>query len=130
MTSIKMRKNLNAVISGLAFGLTIFLAAQFASAETNTTSRDSAGWYETEDSLPGIHHQNAEKIVQDSERAYVTTGNNLVHFWYETEDALPFSGNQNSNASAQKASAERQGNRVEDLAEFSWTDTEDALPKI
>jgi hypothetical protein len=125
MTSIKMGKNLNAVISGLAVGLTIFLAAHFASAETNTTRQDSAGWYETEDSLPVIHHQYAEKIVKDSERAYVTTGNNLVHSWYGTEDALPFSGIQNSKGSAQKGSAERYVNRV-DL----WAETEDALPKL
>lgn len=121
MTSNKMNKKLSAVVSGLAFGLTIFLAAQTASA----ASQDSAGWYETEDSLPVIHLQNEEKIVKDSEGAYVTTGNNLVNSWYETEDALPFSGIQNSKASAQKGSAERYVNRV-DL----WAETEDALPKI
>jgi len=127
MTTAIKGKNLVTLISVIAWGLALFFSAKLASAETNMENQDLAvGWYETEDALPVMHHHNSEKMVKRSENGSVTTGSNLVSSWYETEDALPYIGMKKSQTMER---VERQVNTLESLEDYSWLDSEDALPK-
>ena len=124
-------KNSILIISVLAWGLALFFTAKLASGETGRAHQDPpVGWYETEDALPGMHHNKTEKMMRQSESTQVTTGNDLVGSWYETEDALPYAEMQTSPPVAQKERVEQQVNTVEDLDQYSWFATDDALPQI